>query len=93
MRKSWVRPKPNGGSNSLQQPLPAGKRTICIVGAKRSPRLYLDGEQVTGKFTMSSDDREGTLCTLDGKVVRLLTLVMDESSGEIKEIHLAEVKE
>ena len=33
------------------------------------------------------------LCTLDGRVMKLLEVVYDEASGEIDEIYLEEVRE
>ena len=45
-----------------------------------------------GKLTITADPREGMLCTLDGKVVRQPKVVADETSGEIDEIYLVEVR-
>jgi len=57
-------------------------------------RAFLDGEEILeGKLTITSSQRDGTLCTLDGKALRILEVVYDEASGEIDEIYLEEVRE
>ena len=62
--------------------------------ASKNYRVLLDGEEVTkGELTLTVRPRDGMLCTLDGKVVKPVKLVYDETSGEIVEIHLEEVRE
>ena len=62
--------------------------------ASNKVRAFLDGEEVLeGKLTTTFSPRDGTLCTLDGKAVRILEVVYDEASGEIDEMHLEEVRE
>ena len=57
-------------------------------------RAFLDGEQVSGgKLTMTVSQREGALCTLCGKPVRIVKMVYDLTSGAVDEIHLEEVRE
>ena len=62
--------------------------------ASEKLRVFLDGEEVIeGDLTITANPRDGMLCTLDGKVVRPGTVVCDETSGEVHEIHLEEVRE
>ena len=57
-------------------------------------RAFLDGEQIPeGNLTIVSSPRDGMLCTLGGKVVKILEVMYDEASGEIDEMHLEEVRE
>ena len=55
--------------------------------------VFLDGKPIGGKLTITDSPRDGMLCTLDGKVVKLVTVVQDEDTGEIEEIHLEKVEE
>ena len=57
-------------------------------------RAFLDGEEFVsgGELTITTGPREGRLCTLDGKVVKILKVVYDQTSGEIDEIHLEKVE-
>ena len=52
--------------------------------------VFLDGKEVVGNLTTDGLS-DGTLCTLDGKPVRISEVVYDLTSGEIDEIHLEEV--
>ena len=62
--------------------------------ASKNFRAFLHGERVSrGSLTISVCPRDGMLCTLGGKVVKILEVVYDEASGEIDEIHLEEVRE
>ena len=62
--------------------------------ASKNFRAFLEGEHVPeGSLTIVSSPRDGMLCTLGGKVVKILEVVYDESSGEIDEMHLEEVRE
>ena len=54
-------------------------------------RLFLDGKEVVGGRLTTAGLREGTLCALDGKPVRISEVVYDLASCEIDEIHLEEV--
>ena len=54
-------------------------------------RAFLDKEVAGGRLTMIL--RDGTLCTLDGKPVRVVEVMYDLSSGEIDEMHLEKVQE
>ena len=57
-------------------------------------RVFLDGEEILeGALTVTYTPRDGTLCTLDGKAMRILEVLSDEASGEIDEIYLEEVRE
>ena len=57
-------------------------------------RAFLEGEEILkGALTITVGPRDGTLCTLDGKAMRILEVVYDQSSGEIDEIYLEEVRE
>ena len=58
-------------------------------------RVFLDGEEIVsgGELTITDALRDGMLCALDGKLVKLLAVVYDQSSGEIDEIHVEEVRE
>ena len=58
-------------------------------------RAFLGGELILagGKLTITNSPRDGMLCTLDGRVMKLLEVVYDEASGEIDEIYLEEVRE
>ena len=55
-------------------------------------RAYLGGELIRGGL-IAITVGEGMVCTLDGRVVNILEMVHDPSSGEIDEIYLAEVQE
>ena len=62
--------------------------------ASKNYRVLLDGEQIPeGNLNIVSSPRDGMLCTLGGKVVKIREVVYDESSGEIDEMHLEEVRE
>ena len=56
-------------------------------------RVFLDGKEVVGGMLTTDGLSDGTLCTLDGKPVRISEVVYDLTSGEIDEIHLEEVQE
>ncbi len=51
-------------------------------------RVFLEGKPIWGKLTITDSPRDGMLFTLDGKVVKLVTVVYNNSSGEIDEIYL-----
>ena len=53
-------------------------------------RAFLGGELILGGLIVITIG-EGMQCTLDGRVVNILEVVYDPSSGEIDEIYLAEV--
>ena len=62
--------------------------------ASKNFRTFLDGEKVArGSLTISVCPRDGMLCTLGGKVVNILAVLYNETSGEIDEIYLEEVRE
>lgn len=62
--------------------------------ASKKLRVFLEGEEILeGKITITFSPRDGTLCTLDGKAMKILEALYDESSGEIDEIYLEEVRE
>ncbi len=63
--------------------------------ASKKFRAFLDGKEVAGGgwLTMTVSQREGALCTLGGKSVRIVEMVYDLTSGEIDEMHLEEVRE
>ena len=62
--------------------------------ASKNFRAFLDGERVFERtLTITVDPRDGMLCTLDGKVVKILSLLYNQASGEIDEIYLEEVRE
>ncbi len=62
--------------------------------ASQNFRAYLDGERIPeGDLTITVSPRDGMLCTLDGKVVKPVALKYNETSGEIDEIYLEEVRE
>ena len=62
--------------------------------ASKKFRAFLDGKEVAGgRLTMTVSQREGALCTLGGKPVRIVEMVYDLTSGLIDEIHLEEVRE
>ena len=55
-------------------------------------RVFLDRKEVVG--VLETDDlSDGTLCTLDGRPVKIIEVVYDLTSGEIDEIYLEEVRE
>ncbi len=57
-------------------------------------RAFLDGELILGGIiNITVGPRDGLLCTVGGKVVKILKVVSDQSSGEIDEIYLEEVRE
>ena len=57
-------------------------------------RAFLDGKEIAGgRLTMTVSQREGALCTLGGKAVRIVQMVYNLTSGQIDEIHLEEVRE
>ena len=57
-------------------------------------RAFLDGVQIPqGNLTIVASPRDGVLCTLDGKVVKPVAVMYNETSGEIDEIYLEEVRE
>ena len=57
-------------------------------------RFFLDGEEILGGLiTITVGPVDGMLCTLGGKVMEILDVVYDPSSGEIDEFHLVEVQE
>jgi len=57
-------------------------------------RAFLDGELILGGIIkITAGPRDGMLCTVGGKVVKILKGVSDQSSGEIDEIYLEEVRE
>ena len=53
---------------------------------------FLDGEEILGAEIIIAAGPDGMLCTLNGKVVKILEMVHNPS-GEIEEIYLAEVQE
>ena len=59
--------------------------------ASEKLRVFLDGKEVVGGVLTTDGLSDGTLCTLDGKPVRISEVVYDETSGEIDEIRLEEV--
>ena len=69
-------------------------RTSKKFHASEKFRAFLHGERVTeGDLTITITPRDGLLCTLGGKVVSILAVLYDQSSGEIDEMHLEEVRE
>ena len=56
-------------------------------------RIFIDGEPSWGKLTVTDSPRDGMLCTVDGKVMKFVAVVYNDSSGEIDEIYLEEVEE
>ncbi len=55
-------------------------------------RVFLGGKEVFG--VLETDDlSDGTLCTLDGRPVRISEALYDLTSGEVDEIHVEQVRE
>ncbi len=62
--------------------------------ASQNFRAYLDGERIPeGDLTITVSPRDGMLCTLGGKAMKVLEVVYNLGSGEIDEMHLEEVRE
>ncbi len=59
--------------------------------ASEKVRVFLDGELIRGGLIIITiNPREGVLCTLGGKVMKILEVVYDPSSGEADKVYLAE---
>ena len=54
---------------------------------------YLGGKVVVGGTLITDSLSDGTLCTLNGKPVRISEALYDVTSGEVDEIHVEEVRE
>ena len=55
-------------------------------------RVFLDGEEILWAKIIIAAGPDGMLCTLGGKVVKILEMVHNPS-GEIDELYLAEVED
>ena len=58
--------------------------------ASEKLRVFLNGEEFRGGIVTITVGPDGMLCTADGKVVKILEMVHDPSSGEINQLYLAE---
>ena len=57
-------------------------------------RVFLDGEEIVsgGELTITDSLRDGMLCALDGKLVKLIEVVYDPA-GEIDEMYLEKMED
>ena len=87
--RTSIIPAAVGRFNSRPPHMPDEKSRVS-----KNCRVFLDGERASeGSLTITVGPTDGMLCTLDGKVVSILSVVYNEDSGEIDEIYLEEVWE